>query len=132
MVFIGIAAVLFLPHTGQPRGIPVSSLTISPTMPAASITQPASAMPSLPPCTISITGLKVLPSAIRLQVMTSTCYSGDISELSVSINGEKKGTLGTDPGATGTYPGSSSANMVVVVAKFSNGAENVVYQNSAL
>jgi len=34
------------------------------------------------------------------------------------------------PGASGTFAGMSGSNAVVVVAKFANGAEEVVYMGS--
>jgi hypothetical protein len=61
--------------------------------------------------------------------MTSTCSAGDVTELQVSVNGVKAGTLGTGAGASGTFAGSGS---VIVTAKFANGAEKIMYQNAAL
>ena len=88
--------------------------------------------PSQPSCTIAITGSKVPPSSLHLQVMASTCSAGDVTELRVSVNGVQEGTLGTSPGSSGTFPGTTGTNSVIVVAKYAGGAENVVYQNSAL
>jgi hypothetical protein len=62
--------------------------------------------------------------------MSSTCSAGDITGLQVSINGAAKGTLGISPGASGTFAGTSGTNNVIVTAKYSNGAESVVYQNT--
>ena len=62
--------------------------------------------------------------------MANTCIPGDITELRVSVNGAQKGMLGTSPGASGTFAGMSGSNTVTVVAKFGNGAESVVYQDS--
>ncbi len=64
--------------------------------------------------------------------MSSTCFTGDVTELRVLINGEQAGTLGPGPGSDGTFTGSSGTNSVVVTAKFANGAESVVYQNAGL
>jgi hypothetical protein len=38
--------------------------------------------------------------------------------------------LDASPGASGTFAGTSGTNTVTVVAKFGNGAEEVVYQGS--
>ena len=62
--------------------------------------------------------------------MTNTCIPGDVTELRVSINGAQKGMLDARPGASGTFAGTSGRNLVTVVAKFGNGAEEVVYQSS--
>ena len=62
--------------------------------------------------------------------MANTCISGDVTELRVSVNGAQKGMLDTSPGASGTFAGTSGGNSVTVVAKFANGAESVVYQDS--
>jgi len=64
--------------------------------------------------------------------MANTCIVGDITELTVSVNGAQKGTLVTSPGASGTFAGTSGTNFVTVVAKFANGAESVVYQSMIL
>jgi predicted nucleic acid-binding Zn ribbon protein len=89
------------------------------------------AAPTQPTCTIAITGSKAA-SSIRLQVMTSTCSAGDVTDLRVSVNGVQAGTLGTGAGASGTFPAPSGSNTVIVVAKFASGAEKVMYQNAAL
>jgi hypothetical protein len=60
--------------------------------------------------------------------MANTCIPGDITELRVSVNGAQKGTLEASPGVSGTYAGTSATNSVAVVAKFTNGAEDVGYQ----
>jgi len=62
--------------------------------------------------------------------MANTCIPGDVTELRVSVNGAQKGILDASPGAGGTFAGTSGSNTVTVVAKFGNGAENVVYQGS--
>jgi hypothetical protein len=64
--------------------------------------------------------------------MTSTCVAGDITELRVSVNGAQEGTLSPNPGSSGTFVGTSGSNNVVVVAKYANSAESVVFQNPAL
>ncbi|MGD1004675.1 MAG: hypothetical protein ABR887_04570 [Methanoregulaceae archaeon] len=64
--------------------------------------------------------------------MTSTCTAGDITELKVSINDAQKGTLSTNPDVSRTFAGTSGTNNVIVVAKYANGAESVVFQNPAL
>src|SRR5512137_102101 len=86
--------------------------------------------PQPPPCTVAINGQKVPPSSIHLQVMANTCIPGDVTELRVSVNGAQKGMLDASPGASGTFAGTSGTNSVMVVAKFGNGAEEVVYQRS--
>jgi len=88
--------------------------------------------PQAPSCTIAITGQKLPPSSIQLRVIASTCSAGDVTELTVSVNGVSKGTLGITPGTSGTFAGTSGSDNVVVVAKYANGAENVIYQNAAL
>jgi hypothetical protein len=123
-VVILVAAVLLLLPAPQPTPQPAPQLTVPPT---AAAVQAAS-----PPCTIAINGRKTLPATIQLQVMTSTCFAGDITELRVSVNGEQKGTLRTSPGSSGTFTGASGSNNVIVVAEYANGAESVVYQNAAL
>ena len=40
--------------------------------------------------------------------------------------------LDASPGASGTFTGTSGRNSVMVVAKFGNRDEEVVYQNAAL
>jgi len=124
IIIIVVAVILLLP-VPQPAPLPTPpQLTVPP---AAAAVQEAS-----PPCTITITGRKNPPATIQLQVMTSTCFAGDITELRVSVNGEQKGTLKTSPGSSGSFAGTSGSNNVIVAAKFSNGAESVVYQNAAL
>jgi predicted nucleic acid-binding Zn ribbon protein len=124
VVVIVVAVVLLLLPAPQPTPQPAPQLTVSPTA--------AAAMAASPPCTIAITGRKIPPDTIQLQVMTSTCYAGDITELRVSINGEQKGPLSTSPGSGGTFTGASGSNNVIVAATFANGARSVVYQNAAL
>ena len=125
VVIILVVAVLLLLPPSQPTPPTPPKLTIPPTVVAA-------VNPSPPSCTIAITGRKNPPATIQLQVMTSTCYAGDITELRVSVNGAQKGTLNPNPGSSGTFTGTSGSNNVIVVAKFANGAESVVYQNGAL
>jgi hypothetical protein len=124
VIILAIAVLLLLPPS-QPVTLPDAKITVPPTI------EEASAL-AQPPCTIAITGKKNPPATIQLQVMTTTCNAGDISDLRVSINGAEKGTLGTSPGASGTFIGTSGSNNVIVAAKFANGAESVVYQNPAL
>ena len=62
--------------------------------------------------------------------MVNTCITGDVTELRVSVNGAQKGMLDASPGASGTFTGTSGSNSIMVVAKFANGAESVVYQGS--
>jgi len=56
--------------------------------------------------------------------------AGDVTELTVSVNGAQKGTLDASPGARGTFAGTSGTNSVTVVAKFGNDAESVVYMGT--
>ena len=123
VVIFAAALLLFLPAP-KPAPLPAPQLTVPPTAADEEIASPS--------CTIAITGSKTPPATIHLQVMTTTCYAGDITELRVSINGEQKGTLSSGPGSSGTFTGTSGSNNVVVAATFSNGAESVVYQNPAL
>jgi len=64
--------------------------------------------------------------------MTSTCSAGDVTGLTVWVNGARAGTLGTGAGASGTFAGNSGTNNVIVVAEFAGGAEKVMYQNAAM
>jgi hypothetical protein len=123
-VIILIVAILLLLTAPQPAAQPAPQLTVPPTPAAAEVVSPT--------CTIAITGRKTPPSTILLQVMTSTCYAGDITELRVMINGEQKGTLSTSPGSSETFTGASGSNNVIVTATFANGAGSVVFQNAAL
>jgi hypothetical protein len=125
VVIILVAAVFLLLPAPKSAPLPNPQLTMPPTKVAA-------ANPSPPSCTIAITGKKTPPATIQLQVMTSTCFTGDIIELRVSINGEQKGTLGSNPGTSGTFIGKPGSNNVIVAAKYANGAESVVFQNPAL
>ncbi|MGB7788317.1 zinc ribbon domain-containing protein [Methanoregula sp.] len=125
VVVILVAAVLLMSPAPQPITIPSPVITVLPTEAAVSA-------PQAPSCMIAITGSKMPPSTIQLRVMTSTCSKEDITALTVSVNGAQKGTLGTNPGASGTFAGTSGINNVVVVADYANGATNVVYQNAAL
>jgi hypothetical protein len=84
--------------------------------------------PQPPSCTVAISSQKVPPSSVRLQVMANTCITGDITALRVSVNGAQKGMLDASPGTGATFTGTSGTNTVSVVARFSNGAESVVYQ----
>lgn len=123
-VFILVVAVILLLPAPQPAPLPTPRLTVPPTV--------AAEEGATPPCTIAITGRKNPPATIQLQVMASTCSAGDITELRVLINGEQKGALKTSPGSSGSFTGTSGSNNVIVTAKFSNGAESVVYENAAL
>jgi len=62
--------------------------------------------------------------------MATTCIPGDVTGLRVSVNGAQKGMLDASPGASGSFAGTSGSNSVMVVAKFANGAEEVVYMGS--
>ena len=95
-------------------------------------TKVAEVSSSPPVCTIAIVGSKVPPSSVQLRVMTNTCPAGDVAELRVSVNGVQKETLGTTAGASKTFAATSGTNSVIVVAKYANGAESVVFQNPAL
>jgi hypothetical protein len=123
-VIILVVAIILLLPAPQPAPLPAPQLTVLPTT--------AAEEGATPPCTIAITGRKNPPATIQLQVMTSTCFAGDITGLRVMINGEQKGPLSSSPGSSGTFTGTSGSNNVVVTAKFANGAESVVYQNVAL
>jgi len=120
-----VAAVLLLSPSMQPVTVPDSKVTFTPTDAVASA-------PAEPTCTIAVTATKVPPSSIMVQVMSSTCSAGDVTELTVSLNGALKGTLGTSPGTSKTFAGTSGSNYVIVVAKFADGAERPVYENAAL
>jgi len=123
LLVILIAALFLNSPSPQPIIIPaVSGIS------ATDFVAPTAPQP--PSCTVAISGQKVPPSSIHLQVMATTCITGDITALRVSVNGAQKGMPGASPGASGTFAGTSGGNTVVVVAKFGNGAKSVVYQDS--
>jgi len=120
ILVIIIAALFLLNPSSLPVKIPAPS-SIS----ATDFVAPTAPQP--PSCTIAINGQKVPPSSIHLEVMANTCIAGDVTALTVSVNGAQKGTLDASPGAIGTFAGTSGTNSATVVAKFANGAEKVVY-----
>jgi len=124
VIILAIAVLLMNPFP-QSGTLPDTKITPPPTTPGSS-------SPSAPACTIVVSGSKVPPSTIRVQVMTSTCSPGDVTELRVSVNGVQQGTMSTGVGTSRTYTATSATSNVIVVAKFSNGAERVVFQNPAL
>jgi predicted nucleic acid-binding Zn ribbon protein len=124
VIILVVAVILLLPGP-PPTPLPNPQLKVPPTVAGEAALQ-------APSCTIAITPSKVPPASIRLQVMTSTCSAGDITELRVSVNGAQKGTLSPNPGSSGTFAGTSGSNNVIVTAKYANGAESVVFQNTAL
>lgn len=127
VVIIVVAFVLMSPAPGPGTTIaPV--ITVQPT---SAGTNAGASLPSQPTCFIDITPSKVSSSLIRLQVTSTTCSPGELTGLNVSINGAQAGPLGTNPGASRTFTGSSGTNSVVVTANFANGAESVVL-NTAL
>jgi hypothetical protein len=123
LLVILIAALFLFSPSPQPVTIP-SPAIIAPT----DFVAPTAPQP--PSCTIAINGQEVPPSSIHLQVMANTCIPGDIAELRVSVNGQQKGMLDASPGASVTFAGTSGGNMVMVLARFANGAEEVVYMGS--
>jgi len=122
LVVILVAALFLFRPLPQPIEIPSTAIISSTDFVAPTAPQP-------PSCTVVINGQKVPPSSIHLQVMANTCIPGDVTELRVSVNGAQKGMLDARPGASGTFAGTSGSNSVTVVAKFGNGAEEVVYQS---
>jgi predicted nucleic acid-binding Zn ribbon protein len=125
VVIVVIVAVLLINPVQGPGTSIVPLVTVQPT------SADALSIPPQPTCFVDITPSRASSSAIQLQVISTTCGSGDITALQVSINGVNKGTLGTSPGASATFAAPSSSS-IVVTAKFANGAESVVYQNPAL
>jgi len=125
LVVILVAALFLFSPSPQPVTIPSPAIISSTDFVAPTAPQP-------PSCTVAINGQKVPPSSIHLQVMANTCITGDITELRVSVNGVQEGVLDASPGASGTFAGTPGSNSVMVVAKFGNGAESVVYQSVAL
>jgi len=121
LLVILIAALFLSSPSPQPVTIPSPAIISSTDFVAPTA-------PQSPSCTVAINGQKVPPSSIQLQVMANTCIPGDVTEIRVSVNRAQKGMPGTSPGASGTFAGTSDGNAVVVVAKFANGAESVVYQ----
>jgi len=122
LLVILIAALFLSSPSPQPVTIPSPAIISSTDFVAPTAPQP-------PSCTVAINGQKVPPSSIHLQVMANTCIPGDITGLRVSANGKQKGMPDASPGASGTFGGTSGSNSVTVVAKFANGAEEVVYQS---
>jgi hypothetical protein len=118
-----IAAMFLSSPSPQPVTLPAPAIISSTDFVAPTASQP-------PSCTVAINGQKVPPSSIHLEVMATTCIPGDVTELRVSVNGAQKGMPGASPGASGISAGMSDSNTVVVVAKYANGAESVVYQDS--
>jgi hypothetical protein len=132
LVAVVVAVVFLLLPAQQPLPEPAPKAAPQPAPQPAVI--PAAAEVPVPTlsCTIAITGSKITPDTIQLQVMSSTCFAGDVTGLRVLINGEQKGTLSTSPGSSGTFTGTAGSNNVIVVAAFANGAESVVFQNAVL
>jgi hypothetical protein len=124
ILLVILVAALFLSNpTPQPVNIPATTGISATDFVAPTAPQP-------PSCSVAINGQKLQPSSIHLQVMANTCITGDITELRVSVNGAQKGMLDANPGAIGTFTGTSGTNSVTVVAKFANGAESVMYQGA--
>jgi len=123
LVVILIAGLFLSSPSPQPVTIPAPAIISSTDFVAPTAPQP-------PSCTIAINGQKVPPSSIHLQVMVNTCITGDVTGLRVSVNRAQKGMPGASPGASGAFAGTSGSNSIMVVAKFANGAESVVYQGS--
>jgi len=105
LLVILIAALFFFSPSPQLVSIPAPAIISSTDFVAPTAPQP-------PSCTIAINGQKVPPSSIHLQVMANTCSTGDITELSVSVNGAQKGMLAAKPGASGAFAGTSGGNTV--------------------
>jgi predicted nucleic acid-binding Zn ribbon protein len=120
LVVVVVAFVMTSPVSGPGTAV-AQAIAVQPTSAGESI-------PSQPTCTIAITGAKAPPSSIRLEFMTSTCSAGEVTGLKVSVNGAQAGTLGTSPGASKIFAGTSGTNSVVVTAHYANGADAVVYQ----
>jgi len=125
ILVIIVAAVFLMNPSSLPVKIPAPSSISSTDFVAPTAPQP-------PSCTIAINGQKLPPSSIQLSVMANTCIAGDITGLTVSVNGAQKGTLDASPGASGTFAGTSGTNSVTVVAKYANGAESVVYMGTVV
>jgi hypothetical protein len=125
LLVILIAALFLSSPSPQQKSLPSPAIISSTDFVAPTAPQP-------PSCTIAINGQKVPPSSIQLQVMATTCITGDVTGLRVSVNGAQKGMLDASPGASGTFVGTSGSNSVTVVVKFTNGAEKVVFQSVAL
>jgi hypothetical protein len=123
LLVILIAALFLVSPSPQPITLPAPAIISSTDFVAPTAPQP-------PSCSVAINGQKVPPASIHLQVMVNTCIPGDVTELRVSVNGAQKGMPGARPGASGTFAGMSGGNPVTVVAKFGNGAEEVVYMGS--
>ena len=122
ILLVIIVAALFLSRPSpQPVTLPSPAIISSTDFVAPTAPQP-------PSCTVAINGQKIPPSSIHLQVMANTCIPEDVTGLMVSVYGAQKGMLNASPGASGTFADTSGSNTVMVVAKFGNGAESVVYQ----
>ena len=127
VVVIAAVALLLLFPAPAPSAESIASVpAVSPAGSAGAVS-----VPSTPACTIAIAGSRA-GSSLRLQVMTSTCAAGEVTSLRVSVNGASAGTLAPTAGSGGTFTGTAGTNNVIVTAKFTNGAEKVMYQNPAL
>lgn len=102
--------------------IPGASPAVMGSAPASAVI----AVPTVPPCTVGITGQRIPGGRIQLRLMALTCSKDDISELRVLINGNKEGTLPVQLGSLETFPGQKSPDQVTVIARFSSGYEKVV------
>jgi len=122
VIIIVLAVVMMSPAPG-PQTTIAPMITASPTSSDESI-------PVQPTCTIGITGSQVSSSSIRLELVQSTCSPGEVTELQVSVNGAQVGTLGISPGTSRMFSSPSEITYVVVTAKYSDGAESVVYQST--
>ena len=122
ILLVILVAALFLSRPSpQPVTLPSPAIISSTDFVAPTAPQP-------PSCTVAINGQKIPPSSIHLQVMANTCIPEDVTGLMVSVYGAQIGMLNASPGASGTFADTSGSNTVMVVAKFGNGAESVVYQ----
>jgi len=84
LLVIIIAALFLFSPSPQPITLPaVSGIS------ATDFIAPTAPQP--PSCTVAISGQKLAPSSIHLQVMANTCSAGDITALRVSVNGAQKG-----------------------------------------
>ena len=88
------------------------------------------AAPTMPTCTIALAGKKLPTGSIQLDLMELTCGPQDVTTLRVLVNGKQVGTLAYSLGASGTYPAEHGSDTVEVVAHFSSGAEEVVFEST--
>lgn len=118
MVILIIA--FFLLHAPAPPAADLSPATVP----------DVTAAPTIPQCTVALTGQKLPGSRIQLHLMQMTCGEGDVQNITVTVNGQPAGFLRPQLGAENTYPGHAGTDTVVAVAVFSSGYEKTIFESA--